>query len=43
MLEFGECDGRQKAVLIILEYAEPKQTQTVEMVRRALSTFEVKG
>jgi hypothetical protein len=42
VLEFGECDGRQKAVLIIVEYAEPKRLETVEMVRRALGTFEVK-
>jgi hypothetical protein len=42
VLEFGECDGRQKAVLIIVEYAEPKKAETVEMVRRALGTFEVK-
>jgi len=43
VLEFGECDGRQKAVLIIVEYAEAKRSEIVEMVRRALGTFEVKG
>lgn len=42
VLEFGECDGRQKAILIIVKYAEPKRAETVEMVRRALGTFEVK-
>jgi hypothetical protein len=43
VFEIGQCEGRQKAVLIILDYAEAKQVESVEMIRRALGTFEMKG
>ena len=42
VFETAECEGSVRGCVMVLEYREAKKAETVDMVRAALATFQIK-